>query len=282
LDLLLYKVAILTPLSAFYTGLDANNQPQSFEDWINAGIHAADPVKRFYPFPEMRSVEDSSKEPTVFTDDYGEDTTLFDGNFGFSQKFRPDACLNKRLFAFNNQQFRVIIIDNENSAQVIRTPRGIAGEQFKVFVTSPKANTASEVSQPTVTYSATQSDEHKLREVIKTDLQWSELKGLEDIVMNVVKSDVNLFITFSPICSGDDITGELAALSEESSAWLQQTGTGIPTPINPAPAYLASTGSFKIPASSITGDKIGLADPSVLQGLGIANMDCPDMVTVPA
>lgn len=280
LDLGLYRVAVITPLNAKFTGLDAQGQPQTFVEWINEGIHAANPTtQRFYPMPEIRGVEDASKDEGVFTDDYGEDTTLFDGTFGFTQKFRPDACLNKRLFQFNNQQFRVIIFDNQNNAQVIRSSDGIHGEQIRIFVTSPKANTASEISQPTIKFAATKADEHQRREVIPTDLNWGEIKGLEDVVMNVVTDGGNSVITFNVDCGGDDVTGELAVLSGEATAWLKQVGDATPVPLTPAPTYDAEKNVFEATGLT-TGNKIGIANPSVLYGLGVTNIECADMAVV--
>ena len=283
-DLGLYRKVVLTPINSFYTGIDSSSQPQTINEWLWECIHAADPLKRFYPMPEARGIEDASKEDGIFTDDYGEDTVLFEGNFGLVQKFRPDACLNKRLFAFNNQQFRGIIVDNQNNVQLIRGASGDCGELFRVFVTSPKANTASEISQPTIRYEAIRSEEHKNRVVVPTDIQWGQLNGLEDLIMNVIKDGSNINITFSVLCGGDNISDELAALSGDITAWVGFNLVGGAVSFLTAPTYDAVNSKFTIAASDIPvgAAKIGLANPSVLYGLGIGGFECSDPVSVPA
>ena len=271
LDLGLYRRIILTPMNAVFIGLDAHGEEQSFENWIMEGIHSSNPSSRFYPLPEVRGIEDSSKDEGIFTDPYGEDTPLFEGAFGFSQKFRPDACLNRRLFAFNNQQFRVIIVDNQNNAQMIRTSLGLSGELMRVFVTSPKANTESEISLPTIKFAATQAEEHQKREVVSTELSWGELKGLEDFNIKIIKSEDRWLITFDVSCSGDDVTGELMAISGQKDAWVPE--------LTEAPVYNAELNAFEV--SNLTvGSKIGLSNPSVLFSFGVSNVECSQKVEV--
>ena len=281
IDLGLYRKVLVIPKTAYYTELDAQGQPQTFAEWIDNGIHAAKPENRFYPMPNFENCEDNTEDRVVYTSGYGTTTPLRDGNFAFTQNFRPDSCLNKKLLAFNNQSFRVIIFDNENNAQVIRTAKGITGSLANIYISQPKANTATEISEPQIVYSFLDSNEQRLREVIPTDLTWGELKGLEDFQMNVIKDGANYIITFTVACSGDDVTGEIRQLSTVSNAWLQQTGTAAPVPMTNVPTFDAVKGVFTVTGLS-AGTKIGLANPFVLFQNNVSNVDCPDMVVVPA
>jgi len=276
----MYSRVVLLPKNAFYkSGVIVSGVEQTFEEWLEAGIHAADPMQRFYPMPEVRGIEDNTEDPTTWTDPYGAEFPLRDGSFRFTQRFHRDSCLNKRLLAFNNQEFRAIIFDNSNNVQVIRTSEGITGAVCDVFVTQPKANTESELSQPTIKYSFLSPDEMKSREIISTEMSWEEFKGLEDIKLNILKDVSNLIITFTVDCSGEDVTGELAPLSGEASAWFRQTGSNAPITMDTAPSYDPVTKTFSV--TGISG-KIGLANPSVLLGLGVNNKDCSEMVAVPS
>jgi hypothetical protein len=230
--------------------------------------------------PSFTNCEDNTEDRVVYTNPYGISTPLRDGNFAFTQSFERDSCLNKKLLAFNNQSFRVIIFDNENNAQVVRTAKGITGELANVYISQPKANSATDLSEPQISYSFLNPDEHRNREVIPTDLSWGEINGLEDFKINIIKSGSNYVITFEVSCSGDDVTSELVALSGVSDAWL--TGkNGYIAPQSQAPTYDQAKGAFIADNSIASYDKIGLANPFVLFENGVSNVDCPEMVEIP-
>ena len=276
IDLGLYRRCLVIPTSAYYV----ESPTMTFEEWIELGIHAADPAKRFYPMPSFTNCEDNTEDRVVYTNPYGLSFPLRDGNFAFTQSFERDSCLNKKLLAFNNQSFRVIIFDNENNAQIVRTSKGITGELANIYVSQPKANSATDLSEPQISYSFLNPDEHRLREVVPTDLSWGEIKGLEDFKMNIIKDGANYKITFEVSCSGDDVTSELQAISGVTDAWLQQIGTNPPVAIATAPTFDVVKGVFTVTVLS-AGTKIGLANPFVLFENGVSNVDCPDMVSVP-
>ena len=47
----MFRRIVVTPLKKVYTGLDENNQPITFDEWLLRGIHAARTADRFYPMP---------------------------------------------------------------------------------------------------------------------------------------------------------------------------------------------------------------------------------------
>ena len=283
IELGLYRRVVLVPLNAFWTGLDRNGDPQTFDEWLEALIHEANPKKRAYPMPAFTDCQPDVEEPVTWTNPYGQKFYLRDGNTAFVQAFNRDRCLNKRLLAFNNQSFRAIIFDNENRVLLTRNANGLTGGKCTVFVTLPNPNTATELSEPTISYTFTESDEQKSAEIINSDLKWGDIQGLEDVYINIIKDTVNYVITFSAGCSGEDITSELAALDGEATAWKVQVGASNPVQISTAPNYDTNREAFIIPVASLTTyNKIGLASPDVLYSLGITNKDCSEMVAIPS
>ena len=258
IELGLYRRVILLPMGARFTGLDENNQDQSIEEWIEAGIHAEKPENRFYPMPLFTNCEDNSEDNTEWTNGYGTTYVVREGAFAFTQNFERDVCLTRRLLDFNGQTFRALIIDNQNNIQGVQLSDGFTGETCTLWVSQPKANSASEFSEPSIRYSFTNPNEHKLREIKMSDLAYGDIKGLEDVTF--VDNGDDTFQIVTADCGNIDVTAELSALSGETTAWLKDG-------VNPTTAPTYSSGSFSIPAS---GDW-SLADPSVLYGLGVAN-----------
>lgn len=258
LDLGLYRRVILLPLGARFTGLDENNNEQSLEEWIEAGIHADKPENRFYPMPLFTDCEDNSEDNTEWTNGYGTTYVVREGAFAFTQSFERDVCLNRKLLDFNGQNFRALIVDNQNNIQGVQLADGFTGEICNVWVSQPKANSSSEFSEPKIRYSFTNPDEHKLREIRMSDLSYGDIKGLEDVTFVDNGNDTFQIVTAG--CGDIDVTAEFAVLSGDTTAWLKDG-------VNPTTAPTYSSGSFSIPAS---GDW-QLADPSVLYGLGVAN-----------
>ena len=258
LELGLYRRVILLPLGARFTGLDENNQDQTIEEWIEAGIHAEKPENRFYPMPLFTNCEDNSEDNTEWTNGYGTTYVVREGAFAFTQNFERDVCLTRRLLDFNGQTFRALIVDNQNNIQGVQLADGFTGETCSVWVSQPKANSASEYSEPSIRYSFTNPDEHKRREIKMSDLAYGDIKGLEDVTF--VDNGDDTFQIITAGCGNIDVTAELSALSGETTAWLKDGA-------NPTTAPTYSNGSFTIPA----GGDWSLADPSVLYGLGVAN-----------
>jgi len=277
-ELSLLRRVVLTPPSAIFTGLDELGAAQTFDEWLESGIHAALPANRFYPMPTIESVEDKSSDNVEATTGYGTSYVINEGSIAFTQTFLRDYCLSKKLLSFNGQEWRVIIFDNTNQAQVITTSAGQMGELATIWASQPRPNTESEFGFPKIQYSFVNPNEHKNREVIDTDLNYMDIKGLENVVMNIATVTTNLVITFLTECGNQDITSELALLSGETTAWLGDTA-GVIAALTTAPTY--ASGKFTVTVASVTQDKISIADPSILYGLGVANKEQPDYTTVP-
>lgn len=268
LELGLYRRVILLPLSARFTGVDKDNNEQSIEEWIEEGIHAASPDNRFYPMPLFTDCEDNSEDNTEWTNGYGTTYVVREGAFAFTQSFERDICLTRRLLAFNGQTFRALIIDNQNNIQGVQLSDGFTGEQCSVWVSQPRANSASDFSEPKIRYSFTNPNEHKNREIKQSDLGYGDMNGLEEVTIAFTATQ-GQFTIETIDCGNIDITSEFAVLGTEPTAWLVD-GT------NPAsaPTYDAATNTFTLSA----GQTIQLAQPAILYSLGIANKVMEDKV----
>ena len=276
IELGVYSKTVVLPIGARFTGLDEGDNEQTLEEWLESGIHAADPAKRFYPMPEMTNVEDTTSDNVTWESGMGITHVLREGNYGFTQDYERDSCLTTRLLAFNGQQFRVLVFDIQGNVQGVRLNDGFTGELCNIWSLQPRANTPSEYSEPKIQYSFTSPSEHKLREVIPTDVNLVELTGLEDVEMVIVKKNTDLNIKFQISCSGDDVTSELSPLGGELTAWI--TDSGAPTA---APTYDTIAQVFTIPTTALTGkSKLGLATPDILLGLKVGNKES-ELVKIP-
>ena len=276
----LYRKVVIIPVSATYTGFDDNRQPQTVEEWLIAGIHAADPKKRFYPMPQFSNIEDQTEDNVVYTNAYGRTTPIRDGNVGFLQSFDLDHCLNKRLLAFSNQTFRAIIFDNDNNAQFTQKGQDLTGMKCNIFVSMPRPNTPTELSEPTIQYSFLDASENRKTEIVQMGIDWGDVNGLEDLELNIIKEGGQFYITFGIACSGEDVTGELRALDNEAIAWVVKDENGTEQPISPPPSFDPTRNAFVVTSLPPNG-MIGLANPQVLYELGIGQKDCPRMTQIP-
>lgn len=270
----LYRRVILLPLGARFTGLDADNNDQTIEEWIEAGVHAADPAQRFYPMPLFTDCEDNSEDNTEWTNGYGTTYVVREGTFAFTQSFKRDVCLTRRLLAFNGQTFRALIVDNQNNIQGVQLSDGFTGEQCSIWVSQPKANSSSEFAEPKIRYSFTNPNEHKLREIKQSDLAYGDINGLEDVTFGQPDGS-GTFRIFTKDCEPIDITAEFAALSGEKTGWLVDGAN--PTT---APSYSSANGYFSFSTSG--NDEWSLATPDALYALGVSNKAMDESVDLTA
>lgn len=271
---------ILTPTNAKFTGLLGGSE-QTFEEWLDAGIHAALPENRFYPMPLTTNVEDNSTDPQEWSNPIGDSEVVSPGFFAFTQSYRRDACLDNRLKAFNQQEFRAIKLDATRAEMIEEANGDLKGELCTVYATSPKFSTPSELQEPRIIYKFKNSNEHDYRKVFIHDLDPLTLEGLEEIKMTMVIAETNLEIKFYEKYSGVDVTADLAALSESATAWLMDTEGVISTLAN-GPEYNATTNKFIISLATITGDALKLADPSILYKAGVRRIEQPEWTNKPS
>lgn len=271
---------ILTPINAKFTGL-LGVAEQTFEEWLDAGIHAALPENRFYPMPLTTNVEDGSTDPQEWSNPIGDSEVVSPGFFAFTQSYRRDACLSNRLKAFNQQEFRAIKLDATRAEMIEEANGDLKGELCTVYATSPKFSTPSELQEPRIIYKFKNPNEHDYRKVFIHDFDPITLEGLEEITMTMVIATTNLEIKFYEKCSGVDVTAELAALSESATAWLMDT-EGVISTLAKGPEYNATTNKFTILLATITGGALKLADPSILHTAGVQNIEQPEWTDKPS
>ena len=103
---------------------------------------------------------------------------------------------------------------------------------------------------------------------METELDITDLEGLEDIEMVVVVGDTNTEITFRSGCGSYDVTSELAVISGIKPCW---TLDGVE--VTTAPTY--ADGKFTIANTALTTDKVlNLATPDVLYANGVSFKEC--------
>ncbi|MDR1112793.1 MAG: hypothetical protein LBL18_03410 [Bacteroidales bacterium] len=266
--------AIVTPVDAVYTGLDAASQEQSFDEWLQAGIHAASPLKRFYPMPVFVGLDDNSSDNVTNTSPYGDETVLSEGKINITQQYDPDYCLTNRLHAFNdNSPRRVIFVDINSEAWGTKITGDFKGYKMRIFATSKRPNTADAITYPSIIYNSLSSEEWANKDYRTLELDYDSITGLENITMATTTSGSNTVIFFVDECSNEDVTSELQALAGQANAWLKNGA-----PFGTAPSY--SEGKFTVATTVVTGSTITLADPSVLYGLGVVGKECENTVVI--
>jgi len=277
-----YAMAIILPKNATYTGLDEENNPIEFAEWIMNMIHDADPIRRAYPFPDIEGVENTGEDKVEFTTPYGRKFIMAPGQFGFTMQYLPDDCLTERLVAFNNQKFGVMIADMKNDVMVVKIGNTIKGMEMTPYTSPQGANTASDVALPEIAFTATIADElNKRRWISPAGFNVSEIKGLEDITMAVIKDGMNYIIKFFLSCDNSDVTPELQTLA--AGAWLQKDTSGAVTPLGTTPTYDVSKRAFTMDVASIpSGYSLGLVPPNKLyKEFGIEFKELVDFVEIP-
>ena len=258
-------VAIVTPLNAEFTGLDSSQQPQTFDDWLEQGIHAANPTNRFYPMPTFVGLDDNSSDNVTDTTPYGDETVISEGKINITQQYSPDYCLTNRLHAFNdNSPRRVIFIDSNSNAWGTERGGVFKGYKMRIFASSKRPNTADAITNPNISYSSLSSDEWARKGYRELEVDYDSIIGLENIELVATDDGTNTNFIFVSECSNDDVTSEMQAMN--STAWLKNG-----TPMNNAPTY--NNGVFTIDTLEVTDSKISIADPSVLYSQGVVGKE---------
>ena len=271
----LFKKTIVTPVNAVYTGLDDNNQPITFDEWIMNGIHAANPADRFYPMPNFSDSVSTTEDRTTYTNAYGQTFVIKEGNKGMTQAYNQDYCLSNRLASFNDgMSRRVIIIDsNKRAWGCEKADDSFAGYEAKIFCSSADIVQPTEVPEPTIDYSFLEPEEFVTKKTITLDVRVSEIDGLEDVEMVVTEAGANKEIRFFNDCGNADVTSEMAAISGEAECWLLNG-----TSTTPAPTY--SGGKFTVSSTVLSSGKFTLAKPDVLFKAGLTFKECMNVVNL--
>ena len=235
----MFRRIVVTPLKKVYTGLDENNLPVTFDEWLLRGIHAA---------------------------------IIKEGNKGLTQSYNQDFCLSNRLASFNDGiTRRAFIFDNKGKVWGCSRNGGKAGFESDLFCTTADITQASEISEPKVDYTFKVPEEFAMKEPIDTDLSPIELEGLEDVQMVAQRFNTVTEIRFYSLCGGQDVTSEMAAISGIAGCWLMDG-----SPMSSPPDF--TDGIFKIFNTALTGSELRLAAPDVLYANGLAFKECQTAV----
>lgn len=275
----LFKRVIVTPASARYSGVDEEGDPLTFEDWLEKNVHAATPSERFFPMPAFTDNEDNSTDRQTWENAYGQQYTLRPGNIAFTQAYQPDYCLSNRLDSFNDGiEKRIIILDAHGKAWGCKDSKGnFMGFAADIFHMAPRPTPADSISEGHITYTTKKPSEFANKFPYDYELDVDNFDGLTDVNMVMVKSDSNLVFTFTDDCGDNNLTGEFGSLMDKN-CWLKN-GTAFTT----APTYNAAAKNFTIAASGFNaGEKITIADPSVLFARGITKKECKTVAEVTA
>lgn len=276
LDWLLIKKVIAIPYGTEFNG-------SNIDDWIMAGIHNADPAKRFYPMPDFTGIEDNSTDGTTYTSGYGIETLLTKPLVGFTQTYTPDVCLQNRLVSgFDDNLVRsFLIVDSGNRIWGVKTTTGMKGFTGKMTPRASGATMADSIAEPTIAYRFTVAGEMENKWYAQGDLTAEDYDGLLDVSMNVTTESSNLLITFSADgCGDDDVTAEMLGLDGVAACWLVGDDSNGYAAIGTAPTYDSTKGAFKVAASTVaSGKTLKLAAPNVLYTNNVTNKECVNSYT---
>ena len=273
----LFRRIIIVPKNAVFTGLDENNQPITFDEWIMKGIHAANKGERFYPMPLFSDSQSTTEDRTTWSDAYGNTYVIKEGNKGLTQAYEQDYCLSNRLASFNDGLKRgAIIFDSRSKAWMYKNAQGHKGFTTDMFASTADITPAGELSQPKIDYTFNTPSEFASKAPVDSDLTISEVEGLEDIEMVVSKGANDSTIRFTTNCGKVDVTSELQAISGIGACW--KLGGNAMQDAD-APTY--SGGVFTCPNANLpAGSLFTLADPSVLYQNGVTFKECANEVTL--
>lgn len=275
IDWMLLKKVIVLPLGTEFTGSD-------IDDWLQQGIHKADPSQRFYPMPDITGVEDNTGDGSSYTNGIGVTTNITPGLVAFTQRFDPDVCLQNRLIGgFNDNITRsFLFIDQNNRIWGVKTANGMKGFTGRLYVKGSGITSPDNIAEPSISYSLTKAAEMENKWFVESDVAAEEIDGLLDVTMSVVTDSSNLLIKFSVDgCGNDDVTAEMQTIDGQVNCWLVGDTNGYAA-IGTAPTWDATAGAFKVASSAVaSGKTLKLADPSVLYGKGVTNKECVNSYT---
>lgn len=275
IDWMLLKKVIVLPLGTEFTGSD-------IDDWLQQGIHKADPSQRFYPMPDITGVEDNTGDGSSYTNGIGVTTNITPGLVAFTQRFDPDVCLQNRLIGgFNDNITRsFLFIDQNNRIWGVKTANGMKGFTGRLYVKGSGITSPDNIAEPSISYSLTKAAEMESKWFVESDVAAEEIDGLLDVTMSVVTDSSNLLIKFSVDgCGNDDVTAEMQTIGGQVNCWLVGDTNGYAA-IDTAPTWDATAGAFKVASSAVaSGKTLKLADPSVLYGKGVTNKECVNSYT---
>lgn len=275
IDWMLLKKVIALPLGTEFTGSD-------IDDWLQQGIHKADPSQRFYPMPDITGVEDNTGDGSSYTNGIGVTTNITPGLVAFTQRFDPDVCLQNRLIGgFNDNITRsFLFIDQNNRIWGVKTANGMKGFTGRLYVKGSGITSPDNIAEPSISYSLTKAAEMESKWFVESDVAAEEIDGLLDVTMSVVTDSSNLLIKFSVDgCGNDDVTAEMQTIAGQVNCWLVGDTNGYAA-IGTAPTWDATAGAFKVASSAVaSGKTLKLADPSVLYGKGVTNKECVNSYT---
>lgn len=275
IDWMLLKKVIVLPLGAEFTGTN-------IDEWLQEGIHKADPSQRFYPMPDITGVEDNTGDGSSYTNGIGVTTYISPGLVAFTQRFDPDVCLQDRLISgFNDNITRsFLFIDQNNRIWGVKTASGMKGFTGRIYVKGSGITSPDNIAEPSISYSLTKAAEMENKWFLDSDVNAEDIDGLLDVKMSVVTDSSNLLIKFSVDgCGNDDVTAEMQTIAGQANCWLVGDNNGYAA-ISTAPSWDATAGAFKVAASTVeSGKTLKLADPSVLYGKGVTNKECSNSYT---
>lgn len=268
----LFKRVIVLPKGTEFNG-------ENFDEWLMAGIHAKNPAERFYPMPMFTDNADNSEDAVTWTNGYGQQYTIREGNMAFTQSYEQDYCMTNRLRTFNDQVTREFLVwDGSGRIWGVKTETGFKGFTGKMFAMVSKPTPADSLSEPTISYTFTQPSELSKKGSMDTDLDPEDVDGLENVELNIVKENTSYRVTMSAECGGSDVTSEMAALTAKE-CWM--TGSAkADTEVTAAPTWDATNGCFVF--SGLTaGNKLALASPDVMYAHDVKFKEGANEVSIP-
>lgn len=275
IDWMILKKVIVMPLGTEFTGSD-------IDDWLQQGIHKADPSQRFYPMPDITGVDNNTGDGSSYTNGIGVTTYITPGLVAFTQRFDPDVCLQNRLIGgFNDNITRsFLFIDQNNRIWGVKTANGMKGFTGRLYVRGSGITSPDNIAEPSISYSLTKAAEMESKWFVESDVAAEEIDGLLDVTMSVVTDSSNLLIKFSVDgCGNDDVTAEMQTIAGQVNCWLVGDTNGYAA-IDTAPTWDATAGAFKVASNTVaSGKTLKLADPSVLYGKGVTNKECVNSYT---
>ena len=245
---------------------------------------------KVFVFPIIQDVADASEANTTGSLNQGLTVVLREGKPAYTFKSQVGISLSKQLRKFNNQNVKVLVLDNHNRVWGVQAGETFRGAQANVFTTSPKLATGQAVEEgiATITLSfliaSEMNDDAAFGEIVSS----SDIKGLLDAkltnpiahVSNAYKIAVT--IPTSKVGSSIDVLSQFGPQLAASALWVAKTGPNFATtlPITTVaydPATSTETVTFDTTAFAAlaTGAKIqlNLAAPATLDDADVTELE---------
>lgn len=265
-------------------------QGSQFQPFLeNAAQLSKSAAGKLFLFPIIQDVADKTQSNKTGTLNLGFSTILLEGKPDYEFKVFAGQSLVPQLRKFNNQNVKILILDNHNRVWGVASGSNFTGAQVKMFTTGIGFATGQAVDEGVVTISVSYLIAAELNDAAAYGqiTSFSNILGLIDANVGFISNIANVYkigITIPTAQIGQTINlgNNYSTLLANAALWVAYTGNNFATTLAiTSVAYDATIGAWTVTFDSTAfgalavGTKIqlGLVAPPTLNAANITGIE---------